>query len=216
MQPSEISNPIIPCPYMMQQGTAPMMPYYPTTPGMMMPMMPYSQTSPETMMSMPEPEEMQAAASDPPPILSNNPVTSTIVALKELTGYPNYGNPSRNADILYTGNRGTWTFDLPAYLTVPGNLRARLTIRAALDDHYSVNVNRYSARISINGENVFTGQLQLEHGTPAGGMFTNWMPLTFNIRNVRRNNRIIIVNTSTVGPNDFIALDWMEMQLLPR
>ena len=53
---------------------------------------------------------------DPPPRLSNNRVTANVVLFKELTAYPNYGNPSRNADILYTGNVGTWTFDSPAFL----------------------------------------------------------------------------------------------------
>ncbi len=152
----------------------------------------------------------------PQPQLSNNPVTANITLFKELTAYPNYGNPSRNADILYTGNRGTWTFDSPAFLLIPGNQRARIVIRAVLDDHVNVPVNRYSARITINGTVVHNGRVQLPHGSPAGGMFTNWRELSFNIPNLRRNNRVVIENTSSTGPNDWIGLDWMEIRLLPR
>lgn len=156
---------------------------------------------------------MEGITTDPPPVLSNNPEVATIVLFKELTGYPNYGNPSGNADILYTGNRGVWTFSVPAILLLTGNLRAQLVIRAVLDDHSSVAVDRYSATISINGTTVHTGRLRLEHGRPAGGRFTNWSSLTFNVPNLRRNNRIVIVNTSNTGSNDWIGLDWMEMRI---
>ena len=150
---------------------------------------------------------------DPPPLLSNNPVTAAIILFKELTAYPNYGNPSRNADILYTGNRGSWTFESPAFLFVPGNQRAQIIIRAVLDDHVNVPVNRYSARITINGNVVHNGRLSLEHGVPAGGIFTNWRELPFNIANLRR---VTIENTSTAGTDDWIAFDWMELRLSPR
>lgn len=160
------------------------------------------------------PEEM--APDDPPPLISNNPVVTNIVLVKQMTAYPNYGNPSRNADILYTGNTGNWTFESPAFIFVPGRQRAQLTIRAVLDDHSNVPVNLYSARITINGDVVHNGSVPLEHGTPVGGIFTNWRNLTFNINNPRRSNRITIVNTSSAGPNDWIGIDWMEMRLSIR
>lgn len=149
------------------------------------------------------------------PVLSNNPTTTNIVLYKQLTGYPNYGNPSRNADILYTGDQGTWTIELPAFFLIPGRLRSQLIISAVLDDHQSVPATRYSARISINGSTVHTGRLPLQHGTPAGGMFLNWNQLTFRVPNLRRVNRITIVNTSNTGPDDWIGLDWMELRLFP-
>jgi hypothetical protein len=133
-----------------------------------------------------------------------------------LTAYPNYGNPSRNADILYTGNTGTWTFETPAFLFVPGNLRAQIRIRAVLDDHTNVPVNRYSARITINGNVVHNGRVPLDHGTPVGGIFTNWRDLSFPITNMRRVAQVRIENTSTTGPDDWIGLDWMEIRYLPR
>jgi hypothetical protein len=153
---------------------------------------------------------------DPRPVLSNNPESASVVLFKELTGYPNYGNPSGNADILYTGTRGTWTFESPAFLFVPGNLRAQIRIRAVLDDHLNVPINRYSARITINGNVVHTGMLSLPHVTPVGGLFTNWRDLTFNVRNLRRDTRVMIENTSTTGPDDWIAFDWMELRFVPR
>jgi len=151
----------------------------------------------------------------PDPILSDNPARPSITLFKELTGYPNYGNPSGNADILYTGNRGTWTFQIPAYLLVQGNLRAQIVIRAVLDDHQNVPVNNYSARITVNGTVVHNGRLQLEHGRPVGQRFTNWRSLTFNVPNLRRTNRIVIENTSRTGPDDWIAFDWMELRIIP-
>lgn len=160
--------------------------------------------------------QQTTASGDPPPILTDNNPVPTITLFKELSGYPNYGNPSGNADILYTGNRGTWTFNLPAIIFNPGQFRAQLVIRAVLDDHSNVPVSRYSARITINGTVVHNGRLDLRHGTPAGSRFTNWSSLTFNVPNLRRNNRIVIENTSTAGANDWIALDWMELRLLLR
>ena len=156
-----------------------------------------------------------AAASDPP-ILSNNPVTPTLSLFKELTGYPNYGNPSRNADILYTGNRGTWTFDAPAFLAPARNPRVQVILRAVLDDHSAVSTSRYSAKIAVNGIVVHTGRLPLDHGVPAGTMFTNWRELRFNVGNFRRTNSVTVENTSTAGPEDWIAFDWMDMRLARR
>lgn len=201
----------------------PIQPVYPIMqpmcPGMMMPMIP-------AMLPMGYIDDMDGmdgmgfptamTTSDPPPIISNNPPATAVSLFKELTGYPNYGNPSGNADILYTGTRGTWTFDIPPYLFVPGNQRAQLIIRAVLDDHYNIPVSQYSATISINGVVVHNGPLPLDHGRPGGTMFTNWGNLLFVVATFRRNNIITIVNTSRTGANDWIALDWMEMRLVPR
>ena len=118
--------------------------------------------------------------------------------------------------ISYTQETGSWTFESPAFLFVPGNLRAQIIIRGVLDDHSSVPVNRYSARITINGSVVHTGRLPLAHGTPSGGIFTNWRDLPFNITNQRRTTRVTIENTSTAGTNDWIAFDWIELRLLRR
>lgn len=153
---------------------------------------------------------------NPTPILTNNPPVTAVTLFKELSGYPNYGNPSGNADILYTGNRGEWTFEVSPLLIIAGSMNAQLYIRAVLDDHQTVPVNRYSTTITINGTVVHRGQLPLQHGIPTGGMFTNWSTLVFNVSPIRRTNTIVITNTSTTGPNDWIAFDWMEMRFAQR
>ncbi len=152
----------------------------------------------------------------PAPLISANPPLFSLTAFKQLSAYPNYGNPSRNADILYTGTRGAWNIELPPFMLVPGRFRAQLVIRAVLDDHMKVPVSRYSARITINGTQVHNGRLPLEHGAPAGGMFVNWGELTFNIPNPGKDVRIIIENTSAAAPGDWIGLDWIELRQHPR
>ncbi|HEY9059502.1 MAG TPA: hypothetical protein VIO64_03210 [Pseudobacteroides sp.] len=231
--PQMFTNPQMPV--NMQMCTSPQMPINPlmhSMPQMPMvhnpnmhtcPYLMYTQMIPEVYNTLPfdtAPTGVQSdiirPAGDPPPVLSNNPPSINIVMFKELTGYPNYGNPSRNADILYTGNRGTWTFELPGIQQLLLNQSAQVIIRAVLDDHNNVPINRYSARISINERVVHNGPVPLDHGTPAGSMFTNWKPLTFTINNIRRMNRITIENTSRTGPEDWMAFDWIEIRLIQR
>lgn len=188
---------------------------------------PFPYYHPITLQELPWPEDAsddnyghntkpQAYTSDrPTAVTTNNPAVATLVLFKELSGYPNYGNPSGNADILYTGNVGEWSFELPLFFLVPSTFSARLVIRAVLDDHYNVSPDRYSARITLNGTTIHTGRLPLEHGSPAGGRFNNWRNLSFNVSNIRRSNRIVIANTSNAGPDDWIGLDWMELRLAP-
>jgi hypothetical protein len=170
----------------------------------------------EDMADMEETTSMTAEA-DRVPIVSNNPPVVRISLFKEQTAYPNYGNPSGNADILYRGDRGVWTFQIPNYLFQQGNWRGELVIRTVLDDHYNTPANRYSARITVNNDTVHTGRVPAEHGTPSGGRFTNWRELTFRVPDLRRNNRVVIVNTSeNIASDDWIAFDWMELRLFPR
>ncbi|MDR5658561.1 hypothetical protein RH915_03560 [Serpentinicella sp. ANB-PHB4] len=155
-------------------------------------------------------------ASQLQPILTDNPAISTLVLYKELSGFPNYGNPSGNADILYRGNQGVWTFEVPPFFFIPGLLRAQLFIRAVLDDRAATPVGQYSATISINDRIVHRGPLPLQHGRPFGQRFVNWGTLIFDLSNIRRINRIVITNTSTGLPDDWIGLDWMEMRFIRR
>lgn len=212
VMPNYQAMPAQSAPYMPMQQQQPVCPYMM---GMMHPMANMNAGEPMDF-EMPEMQEIPGRPDDPPPVLSNNPAIPTILLFKELTGYPNYGNPSKNADILYTGNRGTWTFAVPASFPGIGNLRAQLMIRAVLDDHVNTPVSRYSARIAINGNVVHNGPVPLAHGVPSGGQFTNWETLTFPVSNVRRNNTVVIVNTSNTDPNDWIGLDWMELRMFTR
>jgi len=183
-------------------------------PYMQTPMMPEMGEMEEDMDMYGYPES--ATTSDPPPIITNpTPIPGTFL-LKELAGYPNYGAVSGNADILYTGTRGAWTFILPTWLPAPSRLFGQLLITASLDDHADVPVEDYSMTVRINGVIVREGPIALTHGTPPGGRFVNWRVLTYNVPNLRRNNRIVIENTSDAGPNDWIAFDWMELRLFYR
>ncbi len=150
---------------------------------------------------------------NPPPVLSDNRPVIRLTLFKELTGFPNYGNPSGNADILYTGTRGVWTFQIPASLLLFGLRGAQLVIRGALDDHYDIPESRYTARITINNITAFNGRVPFVHGRPSGSMFDNWRELVLNIPNLRVNNRVEIVNTSNANPDDWIAFDWMELRI---
>ncbi|ABR49121.1 conserved hypothetical protein [Alkaliphilus metalliredigens QYMF] len=73
-------------------------------------------------------------------------------------------------------------------------------------------MRQYSATISINGRVVQRGPVPLEHGRP----FVNWGALIFDIPDIRLINRIVITNTSTGLPDDWIGLDWMEMRFSRR
>jgi hypothetical protein len=143
--------------------------------------------------------------------ISGNPAAVNIIVRKQLTAYPNYGY-GKSADILYTGTEGTWNIEMPQYLLMPGKTRAQVVIRACLDDHKDISVNRYFAKITFNGVAVHSGRLPLEHGLPSAGVFTNWRELTFNITNLKKDNIIVIKNLSTVGPKDWIGLDSIEIR----
>ncbi|MGI6630998.1 MAG: hypothetical protein ACOX4H_10935 [Bacillota bacterium] len=163
-------------------------------------------------------ENINLTRQGPQPILSNPAPSRVLVLRKELTGYPNYGNPSGNADILYTRTQGIWTFNLPPLLALVLNnaRRVELVIRGILDDHYNVPENRYSMTVDFNNNRQNFTQLPFVHGRPSGQRFTNWNELTVNIppRAGRVNNRITIRNTSNAGENDWIAIDWMELRFI--
>lgn len=182
-------------------------------------MCPYCQTTdPSTRAFEGEEENEQLTRQGPQPILSNPNPSRVLVLRKELSGYPNYGNPSGSADILYTGTQGTWTFNLPTLLALVLNSarRVELVIRGALDDHYNVPENRYSMTVTFNGTRQNFTQLPFVHGRPSGQRFTNWNELTLNIspRSAGINNRVTIRNTSNAGDNDWIAIDWIELRFV--
>ncbi|MGI6685924.1 MAG: hypothetical protein ACOX47_10755 [Bacillota bacterium] len=180
---------------------------------------PYLQSAETEMRTLEEEmENEQLTRQGPQPILSNNPPSRILVLRKELTGYPNYGNPSGNADILYTGTQGTWNFNLPPLMALVLNnaRRVELVIRGALDDHYNVPENRYSMTVNFNNNRQNFNQLPFVHGRPSGQRFNNWNELTVNIppRAGGINNRVTIRNTSNAGENDWIAIDWMELRFV--
>jgi hypothetical protein len=148
-----------------------------------------------------------------PPLLSNNPCKRNLILYKNLSAYPNYGNPSGNADILYTGNNGIWTFSMPKYFLMESPIKAKLTISMCLDDHSDSPIKKYSAKINFNGTNLHSGPIpNIEHGKPKGSKFTNWLELTFEITNLRHISQLKIINTSKTNPSDWIGIDWLKLE----
>ncbi len=151
----------------------------------------------------------------PSPFISKQAAALNISLIKQLGAYPNYGNPSKSADILYTGSKGAWDIEIPHFLLNSGSLKAKLIIRAVLDDHAGVSPGSYAARIYANGALLHRGRLPLEHGTPVGNVFTNWKELSFILRTPVRENKIVIENISACGARDWIGFDRMELRLYP-
>ncbi len=180
---------------------------------------PFCQTAAQSMNVFEETQENEMLTRQgPQPILSNPTPSRVLVLRKELSGYPNYGNPSGSADILYTGTQGTWNFNLPPLMALFLNnaRRVELVISGVLDDHYNVAENRYSMTVTFNGDRQNFNKLPFVHGRPSGQKFTNWNELTINYssRSARLNNRVTIRNTSNAGDNDWIAIDWIELRFV--
>lgn len=149
------------------------------------------------------------------PFISKQSAVLNISLIKQLSAYPNYGNPTKGADILYTGSKGVWNIEIPQYLLSSGNLKAKLIIRGALDDHTNVLTGSYAAKIYANGLLLHKGRIPLEHGTPKESVFTNWKELSFILRQPVNENKIVIENISTCGAKDWIGFDRMELRLYP-
>lgn len=181
-------------------------------------MCPFCQTLSPSMYELEEAQEIEVMTRGPKPILSNNNPSRVLVLKKELSGYPNYGNPSGNADILYTATQGSWNFNIPPLMALVLNnaQKVELVIRGALDDHYNVQENRYDLTVTFNGNWQSFKKLPFEHGRPSGQKFTNWNRLTleFPPQAARILNRVTIRNTSNTGDNDWIALDWIELRFV--
>ena len=153
-------------------------------------------------------------AERPASLLSEGRNETEIVLFKQLAGSTRYGSPASGADVLYTGTRGEWLFELPPFLLFSRGFEAKLIIRAALDDHMRVPLERYRARISVNGTPVHDGRLFLEHGAPCGGPFLNWRDMTFSFP-LRARVRVAVENTSEASERDWLAINSMELRLRP-
>jgi hypothetical protein len=165
----------------------------------------------------------QAAAgstwhSDPPAVVVFSSPELTILR-KELSGYANYGVVDGRADILYSSESDQWLFDLST-LSLPGPIQsAQVVLSLVLDDHYGIPLTDYFGRITVNGQQVFSGGLGtglgLQHGTPLGLVFQNWQVVTFPIADLTPSVYAVGVENNTPGPvyGDWIALDYIELRL---
>ena len=148
--------------------------------------------------------------SNPHTVVSGN-CASGLVLGKELSGYNNYGQNDGRADVLYSGDVGSWTFADPCGDTDV----AYLQITVALDDHYDVPVGNYELDVYVNGKRVTSGyadDLGLRHGAPYGQRFGNWQHLWVQVKPAGQ-YRIDIHNRSGLPQEHWIAIDRMSLHL---
>jgi hypothetical protein len=149
--------------------------------------------------------------SNPTPTLTTSGGVTT--ARKELTGSSGYG--FLGADILYSGQAGSWVFDLPGLGLDPSHF-SFLTVspRLTLDDH-GAPTSIYSLEILLNGVTVFSGptdHLGIVHGSPWGGPFTNWVDFDSSPLAVPGLITVTIRNTSSAGGGDWMAIDALALK----
>lgn len=148
-------------------------------------------------------------------------VSRAVVLKKDLYAYGNYGKDSE-CDILYSGERGNWTFNLTHLLesqlpTGIADLKAYLAVSLVLDDHRS-DVAKYKGAIKVNKSDLFLGSfssLGVVHGEPFGKIFSNWRHLLFPIAIMNEDEiSVEIVNSSDLSSKDFIAIDTIKLLLI--
>lgn len=145
---------------------------------------------------------------DPPATISQD--GTTLILHKELSGYGNYGVTDTAADVLYSGETGTWTFSSTG---LPPGTAFQFVISGVLDDHDYVPLIDYSMTVEVNGILVFSGSppsLPFVHGLPYGKVFTNWTELPVDANG---NWSITITNTSAISTSHWIAFDWIELHI---
>ncbi len=132
---------------------------------------------------------------------------------KELYGYPNYGLNDGAADILYTRQAATWHFTVPSNIDLSKVQRAFFNVSIVADDH-TTSLSSYNIVVWVNGVSIFNGTSNLPHGSPAGGRFTNWVHQPYPLIPSSYSNNVTIQNLcSSCSSGDWIAVDWIELEL---
>ena len=152
--------------------------------------------------------------SDPAATVVSSAGTATLT--KDLSGYGAYS--STGVDILYSGDAGSWSFDIAgAGLAIGDYSSATVTASLVLDDHGSVDTAIYSLSIDLNGTNEFSGltdTIPLAHGSPFASDFTNWTSLTRSASSLADPFVVSITNTTASGgAGNWIAIDYLVLTL---
>lgn len=137
-----------------------------------------------------------------------------IILRKELSGYQAYGAADAAADILYTGESATWPFPLPNGVDAR-DFDAQYRVSLTMDDHDWVSLGEYGVEAWANGELAATQTLP-PHGVPLGGPFTNWVTHAFEAQPNPNGFAFSLLNTSRTASGDWLAVDWVELELLPN
>ncbi len=142
---------------------------------------------------------------------------SSIILHKELSGYRNYGVADHASDILYSGNSGSWSFNLSSLgIDLGAYGSAKVTASLVLDDHYYVPTSAYSLDVNLNGASAYSGNtdaLSLVHGAPFASKFSNWTSAEFPTSTLSDPFEVSMTNTSLIGGGHWIAVDWIELEL---
>ena len=167
-----------------------------------------------------------AGVTEANPILSDpNPVVSysgnAVTLFKDLNGYGNYGVTDHASDILYSGDTGSWSFNLSSLgITLSDYDTAKITASLALDNYYSRPTHDYSLDVYLSGVINFSGTtdlLGLVHGYPFGTTFENWTNASFDSNMLSDPFSVTITNTTSNLPETsysyWIAIDTIELEL---
>ena len=158
-----------------------------------------------------------ASLSNPTPVILST--GSTSVVRMDLTGFPAYGADGA-ADILYSGESGTWTFDLLALgVDLSAFTSARVRAWVALDDHYSSPASSYGIRFDqpAFGTSFASASVWgVEHGSPAQGPFSNWHSIITAPFGPPNQLAWSLTHVGgSPGPTDWLAIDAIEIILTP-
>jgi hypothetical protein len=150
--------------------------------------------------------------SDPTPTVTIS--GNQIILHKELNGYPNYGVADRAADILFSGETGTWHFTLPAGISLASIREPFFRVSIVADDHGS-GISPYTYSVATNTTTVAPNESGLFYGTPNGGpVFTDWVQRDYGVSITGFANTITIQNTwPHPGDGNWIGIDWIELQM---
>lgn len=142
------------------------------------------------------------------PIPTSTESGAYLILLKELYGYDNYGTGDGRADILYSGETGTWIFSPPH---IAGGTPVRFVLKGVLDDHYDIALDSYRVKVTVNGVEVFSGfPTAFQHGAPFGTKFANWTTLSVPAAGAWS---VSIRNASPLSAAHWIAFDWIELHV---
>ncbi len=89
----------------------------------------------------------------------------------------------------------------------------KLTITGILDDHYDINPGHYYLTVKLNGQVIFDGNPDINHGQPYGGVFLNFndfiIPFDLNLLQNGRNGLEISLNG--VSSRDWFCWDYIML-----
>jgi hypothetical protein len=149
----------------------------------------------------------------------SNPTPTTVTQTKgytlhmELNGYNNYGASDGKADILYTSTINAWTFSVPSSMPVKS---ATIAVSLVADDSTTLPASDFTYQL-WSGNCSFDTPTALAHGTPFGGMFTNWVEVDEPAYpQAGGTYTVTIFNTSNATTTDWIGVDWIELRVLTQ